>query len=90
MDGKVTTRGLVLELTRGQLRLANDRLERSTLDLIVIGNGDRNGGAGKLLLHDNMTASLSNFHEAMTRENLTDLSARECAEFRQRLSQGGL
>ena len=81
--------GLPLELACGQLRLADDRFERSTLDLSVVWDGDSNGRAGNSLLHDNVTASLSHLHEAMMGENLTDVPAGEYAELRQRLSQGG-
>ena len=51
--------GLPLELAYGQLRLADDRFERSTLDLSVVGDGDSNGRAGNPLLHNNVTASFS-------------------------------
>ena len=81
--------GLPLELARGQLRLADDRFERSTLDLSVVGDGNSYGRAGNPLLHDNVTASLPHLHEAVMGENLTDVPAGEYAELRQRLSQGG-
>jgi hypothetical protein len=51
--------GLPLEFAYGQLRLADDRFERSTLDLSVVGDGDSNGRAGNPLLHNNVTASFS-------------------------------
>jgi hypothetical protein len=81
--------GLPLKLAWGQLRLADDRLERPTLDLSVVGDGDSDGRAGNPLLHDNMTASLSHFHESVMGENLTNVPAGEYTELRQRLSQGG-
>ena len=56
--------------------------------MVRYGHGNR--AAGKLLLHDDVTALSSDFPESMPLKQPTDLPAREDSQFAQRLSPNAL
>jgi len=58
-----------------QLGLADNRTQRTDLQLGVIWNRDGNSGSLDSLLHHDVASALTNFDKTMTRENLTNFSA---------------
>ncbi|MDB9493295.1 hypothetical protein PN441_03095 [Spirulina major CS-329] len=60
----------------GQLRLTNYGFERSSLESLVVGNRDSDGGVFQLALHDNVATTLPNFDKALRLKNFTDALTR--------------
>ena len=55
-----------LKLATGDAGLANDGLQRTHPEFIVVGYRHRDRRAGKRLLHDDMTAALARFDKTVS------------------------
>jgi hypothetical protein len=68
-------RWLLFEQRPGELRLADDRAERTNSQFIMIGFGHSNGAVLQPFLHDDVTASAADLNKAILPENPADLLA---------------
>jgi hypothetical protein len=82
-DGDRSIRGAIVCMVllsfkqmTGQLRLTNYGFERSSLESLVVGNRDSDGGVFQLALHDNVATTLPNFDKALRLKNFTDALTR--------------
>ncbi len=74
----------VLEGASIEAGLADDGLESTFGDSFMLRNRNGDRGIGKLFLHDDMTPTLANLHEAMTLEDPAHSLAGQDRELTQR------